>query len=468
MSLLSKSPMSPEALAGLACFGRAGIADLLEMPGLTVRDYAAIALPEEMSALAVLAEDEERVAAVPPPDRRASMFLHHVRVRTPEPGPGEVLIAVMAAGLNYNSVWSATFQPASPFRYLKQFSSYRPKNRAHLAPYMIIGSDAAGIVLRLGPGVENCRPGDHVCIHPLVADEQVSECHEDSMLAPTSRAWGFETNFGAYAEFALVRATQILPKPAHLTWEEAATLPLVNCTVYRMLVSEHGAKLRVGENMLIWGAGGGLGMLACQYALLAGARPLAVVSSDERAAAVRRIGVEAVIDRRREGLSLWTADGAPDERGIVKLRRIMRRLLDDEDPDVVFEHPGAETFYASVTLLRHGGRVVTCGSSSGYEHRFDNRRLWMHVKSIIGSHGANYHEAWLANRLVCKGLVQPVLTRCAPMAEGPAMIDLLQSNRHVGKCALLCLAREEGRGVTDPAARERFGTEAFLAAVRPQ
>ncbi len=437
----------------------------LNEPNLTSIDYANLPLPVQMSALTPWDKDEAQVQTIDPQQRKPSDYLRHTQVPVPMPQEGEVLVAVMAAGINYNNVWSSTFQPASPFLYLRQFAALRERNRHHLQPFMILGSDACGIVLRVGAGVENCKPGDAVCIHPAVVCEHEPHCHADDLLSPDIRAWGFETNYGAFAELTLVRASQILPKPTHLSWEEAASLPLVNSTVYRMLVSNKGAQLRAGENILIWGGGGGLGMLACQYALLCGATPVAVVSNAARGEALKRIGVDYVIDRKAEGFELWK-DDQPNEKGLLKMRCSVRQMLDDELIDVVFEHAGAHTFWASVALLRHGGRVVTCGSTSGYNHQYDNRRLWMQVKSIIGSHGANYHEAWQANRLVCRGRIQPVLTAAVPLEEGAHLIDRLHANTHTGKFGLLCLSDGPGQGITDWDRRQAYGTDEFLRAVR--
>ncbi|MBL3584737.1 zinc-binding dehydrogenase [Rhodovulum sulfidophilum] len=151
-----------------------------------------------------------------------------------------------------------------------------------------------------------------------------------------------------------------------------------------------------------------------------------------------------------------------NERGIARLRGRIRAAAGDPSIDIVFEHPGAETFWASVALLRHGGRVVTCGSTSGHEHRYDNRRLWMHVKSIIGSHGANYHEAWQANRLVCRGLIHPVLTDTGQLADGVGLVRRLRDNLHIGKIAMLCQAAAPRDGIRDPDLRRAAGVDPFL------
>ena len=136
-------------------------------------------------------------------------------------------------------------------------------------------------------------------------------------------------------------------------------------------------------------------------------------------------------------------------------RRRIRELTGGEDPDIVFEHPGRQTFGASVFVTRKGGTIVTCASTSGYMHEYDNRYLWMKLKRIISSHFANYREAWEANRLIAKGMIQPTLSRTYPLDEvGEAALDV-HHNAHEGKIGVLCLAPEEGLGVRNEELRAR-------------
>ncbi|HET8582603.1 MAG TPA: crotonyl-CoA carboxylase/reductase, partial [Jatrophihabitans sp.] len=270
--------------------------------------------------------------------------------------------------------------------------------------------------------------------------------HDDTMMDPQQRIWGFETNYGGLAELALVKANQLMPKAAHLTWEEAACPGLVNSTAYRQLVSQHGANMKQGDVVLIWGASGGLGGYATQYALNGGAIPICVVSSPEKAEICRKMGAELIIDRNAEGYEFWK-DGEQQPSEWKRLGKKIRELTGGEDVDIVYEHPGRETFGASVYVTKRGGTVVTCASTSGYMHEYDNRYLWMTLKRIIGSHFANYRESWEANRLISKGYIHPTLSRVYPLAEtGQATYDV-HRNLHQGKVGVLCLAPEEGLGV---------------------
>ena len=244
------------------------------------------------------------------------------------------------------------------------------------------------------------KPGDEVVAHCLSVELEDAAGHDDTMLDPQQRIWGFETNFGGLAELALVKANQLMPKPRHLTWEEAACPGLVNSTAYRQLVSHHGAQMKQGDTVLIWGASGGLGSYATQFALNGGAIPVCVVSSPEKAELCRAMGAELVIDRAAEGFRFWKDEHTQDPAEWRRFGERIRELTGGDDPDIVFEHPGRETFGASVFVAKRGGTIVTCASTSGFMHPYDNRYLWMNVKRIIGSHFANYREAWEANRLI--------------------------------------------------------------------
>ena len=427
---------------------------------------AALKVPEFYRAAVLLEDDRHMFDDVPMADREPAKALHLQDVPTPEPGPGEALIAVMASAVNYNTVWSALFSPVPTFDFLRRYARTGGLAERHAQPYHVIGSDMSGIVLRTGPGVQRWKPGDRVVGHCLSVELQHPAGHDDSMLDPEQRIWGYETNFGGLTDLALVKANQLMPKAAHLTWEEAAAPGLVNSTVYRQLVSQHGAGMRLGDNVLIWGAAGGLGSFAVQYALSGGANPICVVSSAEKAEVCRRMGAEAVIDRDAEDYRFWRDETNQDPREWRRFGQRIRELTGGEDPDIVFEHPGRETFGASVYVARRGGTIVTCASTSGYEHQYDNRHLWMNLKRIVGTHFANYREAWQANRLITRARIHPTLSVAYPLDDVGQAVDDLHRNRHQGKVGVLCLAPAEGGGVEDPQLRERHLTA--INRFRPQ
>ncbi|MGI8577151.1 MAG: crotonyl-CoA carboxylase/reductase [Nocardioidaceae bacterium] len=417
-------------------------------------DFAALEIPRSYRGVTVRKDETEMFAGLESAAKDPRRSLHLDEVATPEIGPGEALVAVMASAINYNTVWTAIFEPVSTFTFLERYGRLSPISSRHDLPYQVVGSDLSGVVLRTGPGVHTWHPGDEVVAHCLSVELESSDGHNDTMLDPEQRIWGFETNFGGLAELALVKSNQLMPKPAHLTWEEAACPGLVNSTAYRQLVSRNGAAMKQGDTVLIWGASGGLGSYATQFALNGGAIPICVVSSADKARLCRAMGAELIIDRREEAFRFWKDETTQDPAEWRRLGARIRELTRGDDPDIVLEHPGRETFGASTFVARRGGTIVTCASTSGYLHEYDNRYLWMNLKRIIGSHFANYREAWEANRLIAKGRVHPTLSKTHALAETGQAVSEVQMNQHQGKVGVLCLAPDEGLGVRDHQLRQ--------------
>jgi crotonyl-CoA reductase len=432
------------------------ILDAILAGDTTPQDYAALPLPESYQAVTVHKDESEMFEGMASRDKDPRKSLHLDDVPLPELGPGEAFVAVMASAINYNTVWTSIFEPVSTFGFLERYGRISPLGKRHDLPYHIVGSDLAGVVLKTGVGVHTWKPGDRVVAHCLSVELEGPDGHNDTMLDPEQRIWGFETNFGGLAEVALVKANQLMPKPEHLSWEEAASPGLVNSTAYRQLVSKNGGAMKQGDNVLVWGASGGLGGFATQYALNGGATPVCVVSNDEKAQICRNMGAELIINRSEEGYKFWNDEGtAQDPREWKRFGKRIRELTGGEDIDIVFEHPGRETFGASVFVTRKGGVITTCASTSGYMHEYDNRYLWMNLKRIISSHFANYRESWEANRLVAKGKIHPTLSRTYRLEEtGQAALDV-HHNLHQGKVGVLALAPEEGLGVLDEELRAK-------------
>ena len=431
------------------------ILDAIVSGTATADDFAAVGMPESYRAATVHRDEVDLFEGMESKEKDPRRSLHVEQVPVPELGPGEALVAVMASAINYNTVWTSIFEPVSTFSFLERYGKVSPLARRHDLPYHVVGSDLSGVVLRTGLGVHAWKPGDEVVAHCLSVELEGPDGHNDTMMDLEQRIWGFETNFGGLAEIALVKSNQLMPKPQHLTWEEAASPGLVNSTAYRQLVSRNGAGMKQGDNVLIWGASGGLGGFATQYALNGGAVPVCVVSSDEKAEICRRMGAELIINRSERDYRFWKDEQTQDPKEWRRFGSDIRDLTGGEDVDIVLEHPGRETFGASVYAARKGGTIVTCASTSGYLHEYDNRYLWMNLKRIIGSHFANYRESWEANRLIAKGMIHPTLSRTYPLAEvGQAALDV-HHNLHQGKVGVLCLAPEEGLGVRDEEKRAR-------------
>jgi len=310
-----------------------------------------------------------------------------------EIGPGEVLVQVMAAGVNFNGIWAGLGQPVNILK-------------GHGLPFHIAGSDASGVVWKVGPGVRGWKVGDEVVLHcnhllePGASDKQL--------------IWGYETPDGSFAQFCRVQAQQLLPKPEQLTWEESASYGLTYFTAHRMLYDR--AELEPGEDVLVWGGGGGLGVFAIQLCKAMGARAIAVVSSEEKAALAKELGAHGVINRKDFPDLQYQPPETPDDtkrRFDAQKRfgkKIWELLGERKSVEVVFEHVGKKTFPASVWLASKFGRIVICGATTGYDLTFDVRHLWMQQKRIIGSHFADAESARRANRLIQQGLVRPVMT----------------------------------------------------------
>ncbi len=367
-------------------------------------------VPEQMHAYAI------RPERFGPP--RSSFALEELPVW--DLRPGEVLVAVMAAGINYNGIWAGLGKPVDVLA-------------KHGGDFHIAGSDASGVIWALGPDVHDVDVGDEVVVH----------CNH--LLAPgvneRQLIWGYETPDGSFAQFARVQRQQILDKPEHLTWEEAASYGLVYYTAHRMLVDR--AMLQPGEDVLIWGGAGGLGVFATQLCAAMGARGIAVVSSDEKAKLATSLGAFATINRK-EFPDLQYRDGMTEtetraHREAIKAfgKRIWDILGEKKGPDVVFEHVGKSTFPASVFLANPFGRIVICGATTGYNLTFDVRHLWMKQKRIIGSHFADADSAGRANRLMMQKKIKPVMTQMFSWNEIPEAHQAMFENKLHGTVSCL-------------------------------
>jgi crotonyl-CoA reductase len=428
------------------------------LDGADGETLASIPLPETMRSLVVRKDETDMFEGIATEEKDPRKSLHVDEVPIPPLGPNEVLIAPMASALNYNTVWTSIFEPLPTFGFLERMGRLGELGARHDLPYHIVGSDAAAVVLRTGPGVTKWKPGDRVTVHCNYVDLEGPEGHEDSMLDADQKIWGFETNFGSLAEISMVKANQLMPMPKHLTWEEAASLGLVMATSYRMLVGQNAARMKQGDAVLIWGATGGIGGFATQFVLNGGGVPVCVVSSQDKVELLHSMGVEHVIDRKAEGYRFWTEDGKTDYAEIKRFGKKIRELI-GRDVDIVFEHPGRSTFGASVIVCKPGGTIVTCASTTGYMHEYDNRYLWMNLKNILSSHFANYNEAWEANRLVELGMIHPILSKTYSLDEAAQGAYEMHHNLHAGKIGVLVNAPEENGGVVDTAFREKHLAE---------
>jgi crotonyl-CoA carboxylase/reductase len=338
----------------------------------------------------------------------------------PELGDHDVLIAVMAAGVNYNNVWAARGYP------IDVITTRTRAGDPH--DFHIGGSDASGIVYAVGAAVTSAAVGDHVVVHPGYwdLDDPHVKRGRDPMLAPSASIWGYNTNFGSFAQFCRAQDHQVLPKAPRLTWAEAAAPTLVGTTAYRMLHGWAGNEVRAGDVVLVWGGSGGVGSQAIQLAKAAGATAVAVVSDPARGDYAVGLGAAGYIDRSEfthfglpphiddvDGQKAWTA-------GVRAFgKKIWDILGERRAPDLVIEHPGEATVPTSLFVCETGGMVVICAGTSGYEAVADLRYLWTRQKRFQGSHGTNDEQAIAYNELVTEGVIDPCLGRVIGFEDLP-------------------------------------------------
>ena len=346
-------------------------------------------------------------------------------------GDDEVLILVMAAGVNYNGVWAGLGEPISPFD-------------VHKAPFHVAGSDASGVVWAVGSKVKRWKVGDEVVVHCNQDDGDDEECNGgDPMLSPSQRIWGYETPDGSFGQFCRVQSRQLMERPRHLTWEESACYTLTLATAFRMLYGHQGHRLQPGQNVLVWGASGGLGVFGVQICAAAGANAIGVISDESRRDFVLGLGAKGVINRK--DFTCWgqlPKVNSPEYVEWTKEARKFGKAIWDitgkKDVDTVFEHPGEQTFPVSTLVVKRGGMVVFCAGTTGFNITFDARYVWMRQKRIQGSHFAHLKQATAANRFVLDRRIDPCMSEVLPWHEIPLAHTKMWTNQHLpGNMAVL-------------------------------
>ncbi len=368
------------------------------------------------------------------------------QVPVPELGPRDVLVYVMAAGVNYNNVWAALGVPIDVIK-------TRQKGGAQ-EDFHIGGSDASGIVWKVGSAVTNVKVGDEVVVHCGWWDPEDPHvlAGKDPMLAPTQKIWGYETNWGSFAQFTKVQDHQCLPKPPALDWESAAAYMLVGATAYRMLHGWSGNEVQPGDAVLVWGGAGGLGSMAIQIVKAAGAKAVAVVSSEDKFDYCKQLGAVGVMNRKEFAhwgmLPHWKDEGGYGLwlKGAKRFGRAFWDALGEkQNPAIVFEHPGEATVPTSVFVCDTGGMVVICAGTTGYNATLDLRYHWMRQKRFQGSHFANDDQAKGINDLVTAGKVDPCLSRVFEFNETGEAHQLMRENKHPnGNMSILVNAKQRG------------------------
>jgi crotonyl-CoA carboxylase/reductase len=360
-------------------------------------------------------------------------------VETPEIDSNEVLVLVMAAGVNYNGVWAALGQPISPFD-------------GHSQSYHIAGSDASGIVWAVGDKVKRWKVGDEVVIHCNQDDGDDEECNGgDPMFSTSQRIWGYETPDGSFSQFTRVQAQQLMERPKHLTWEESACYTLTLATAYRMLFGHEPHDLKPGQNVLVWGASGGLGSYAIQLINTAGANAIGVISDEDKRDFVMSLGAKGVLNRR--DFKCWgqlpTVNTPEYAEWFQEARKFGKAIWEitgkGNNVDMVFEHPGEATFPVSTFVVKKGGMVVICAGTSGFNCTFDVRYMWMHQKRLQGSHFAHLKQASAANKLMVERRLDPCMSEVFTWADLPAAhMKMLRNEHKPGNMAVLVQSPRTG------------------------
>lgn len=321
-------------------------------------------------------------------------------VPIPTPAEGEVLLAVKACGLNQVDLLTRAGQTPAPVP----------------LPH-ISGTEVAGEIVAVGPGVTGWKPGDRVVVDPILHCGQCAACRVgNTNMCRHSRVFGVQTP-GGYAEYAVAPARQLLALPGKLSYLEAASVAVTGPTAWHML--RRRADLRLGEDVLIIAAGSGIGVLGMQIAALAGARVIATAGSEDKILQARALGADLVVNHSDPS---W-----PDQ---------VRDFTGGRGVDIVFEHVGKATWAGSLKALARGGRLVTCGGHSGFDVDINLWHLFVKEHSLIGSFAATRQDFLDLMNLVGQGKIKPVIQQTFALEEVQKAQALMQGRQVFGKLML--------------------------------
>ncbi len=326
--------------------------------------------------------------------------LRNVEVREPEIGADEVLVRVRACALNHLDLWVRRGMPGITI----------PLPR-------IPGSDISGEVACAGERVSGLRPGERVLLSPGISCGHCVYClRGDDNFCRQYTLFGYKVD-GGYAEYVASPAVNVIPMPANLSFEEAAAIPLVFLTAWHMLITR--AQLKPDETVLVLGAGSGVGSAAIQIAKTAGARVIATAGSEAKLQKARELGADETF---LHSIEHWSREA--------------RRLTDRRGVDVVVEHVGEATWQESLASLAVGGRLVTCGATTGHDGNVDLRFLFSRHISILGSYMGSKGELYSVLDLVRRGLAKPVIDTVIPLEKAREAHERLEGRGQFGKIVL--------------------------------
>ena len=318
----------------------------------------------------------------------------------PKPGRGDVLIDVKATSINHIDIFLRRGMPGVRVPLPK-----------------IAGCDAAGIIKEVGPDVSGLKPGDRVTINPGISCGHCEFCASGFGSQCTTYAMVGEHIDGAYAQLLRVPAHIVLPIPDSLSFEEAAAAPLVFLTAWSMMVGK--GDIRPGEDVLILGAGAGVGTAAIQIAKLVGCRVIATASTDEKLARAKQLGADILINYRKDEFDKRVRD-ITNKRGV----------------DVVIDYIGADTWVQSLRSARKGGRVLTCGATTGFAPQTDLRHVFYRQVRVIGSTMGSHKEFMDVMKCIFRGQLKPIIDRVLPLSEAHQGHELIEKRETFGKIVL--------------------------------
>lgn len=360
------------------------------------------------------------------------------RITMPTLEKNEVLVKNIAAGLNYNAVWASMGKPVDIIKMQKRFNQD--------LNFLIPGSESSGIVCKVGENVENVKVGDEViCIGTQFDCED--NIQYDARLDPSFRIWGYESNWGAYAEYSKVQDRQCIIKPKNMSWTEAATTVATGATVYSMLTSWKGNEIKEGDVVLIWGGSGGVGSSAIILTKLLGGIPVPVTSNAMKGEKCIKLGAPGYLNRSKyKHFGALTEENYTSfnhqynwKKELQKMRRDIWKIVGKrQDPNIVIEHPGQDTLPTSMSLCDKNGMVVICGGTSGYIGSHDLRNLWLHMKRLQGSHASRDVEVKEYIKLVTTNNIQIPIDKVIEFDElKNGLQDLYENNFSGGKIAVI-------------------------------
>jgi crotonyl-CoA carboxylase/reductase len=329
--------------------------------------------------------------------------LKYEDVPEPKAGPTDVIVKVQAIGCNYNDVWARRGLPGMKF------------DLPHIS-----GSEVAGEVAEVGSAVTTAKVGDKVIIHPGLSCRICAACTSgNEYFCRQFKIYGFQTGplDGTYAEYVRIPEVNVIPMPSNLNWEEGAAIGLVLLTAWHMLIGR--ARLKPGEDVLVWGASSGVGHVGIQVAKMTGARVIAVAGTDEKCAKAKALGADECVNYNTQDV-------------VAEVRRITGR----KGVEVVFEHTGEATWERSIQAMAWGGRLVICGVTTGFEGRTDLRFLFQKQLSLLGSHQGNKSELLEGLKGVEAGKIKPVVDTVLPLRDTAKAHELIETGDHFGKIVL--------------------------------